>query len=212
MKCYTCGAEATTREHVPPRSFFPKGRRQNLLTVPSCYVHNHDQSLDIEYVRNLISGFYGTNAEAERTFEIAKRSFDRSSALFHQTFGDFERILLNGEETGTFRVDLERVKSVMRPIANALYFLDYGEQYAAEWNVFVTSLKSREDFAGLPSQGQRFRDLLSSIHFLARPVPQPDIFTYANSEIPGGIVFELVFYGSFTTHCFGPTADQPQTI
>ena len=209
MKCYACDAEATTREHVPPRSFFPKDRRQNLLTVPSCYAHNHDQSLDIEYVRNLISGFYGTNTEAERTFEIAKRSFDRSSALFHQTFGDFERILLNAEETGTFRVDLDRVKSVMRPIANALYFMERGERYPAEWNVFVTSLKSREDFAGLPSQWQRFRDLLSSIQFLARPVSQPDIFTYAFSEIPGGVVFELVFYGSFTTHCFGPINDQP---
>jgi hypothetical protein len=100
----------------------------------------------------------------------------------------------------------------MKPIANALYFMDYGERYAAEWNVFVTSLKSREDLAGLPSQWQRFRDLLSSIQFVARPAPQPDIFTYANGEISAGIVFELVFYGSFTTHCFGPTADRLQAV
>ena len=34
MPCYTCEAEATTREHVPPRAFFPQGFRTNLWTVP----------------------------------------------------------------------------------------------------------------------------------------------------------------------------------
>ena len=114
MKCYMCKAEATTREHVPPRSFFPTGHRDNLVTVPSCVTHNHDQSRDIEYVRNVIAGFHGTNVQAEQTFEVAKRSFDRSPALFYQTFGDFETVLVNGEETGVFTFDLERVKSVMR--------------------------------------------------------------------------------------------------
>jgi hypothetical protein len=209
MTCYSCDGAATTREHVPPRSFFPKGRRGNLLTVPSCYAHNHDQSLDIEYVRNVIAGFYGTNAEGGRTFEAAKRSFDRSSALFHQTFRDFERMPFNGEEAATFRVDLERVKSVMRPIANALYFLNYGERYKAQWNVFVTSLKMRADLAGDTTKWQSFRDLLSSFQVVAKRVPQRDVFTYAIGEISGGIVLELVFYGSFTTHCFGPTATFP---
>jgi hypothetical protein len=87
MQCYMCAAEATTREHVPPKSFFPMSYRENLVTVPSCATHNHDQALDIEYVRNVIAGSYGTNAQAEQTFEVAKRSFDHSSALFHQTFG-----------------------------------------------------------------------------------------------------------------------------
>src|SRR5262249_28302319 len=147
-----------------------------------------------------------------RTFEAAKRSFDRSSGLFQQTFGDFDRILFDGEETATFRVDLQRVKSVMRPIANALYFLNYDKRYTAQWNVFVTSLKTREDLAGDTTELQSFRDLLSSIQFVATPVPQRDVFTYAVGEISGGIVFELVFYGSFTTHCFGPTTTKGQTI
>jgi hypothetical protein len=211
VKCYACSAEATTREHVPPKSFFPKDRRQELLTVPSCYAHNHDQSLDIEYVRNLISCTYGTNAEAEQTFDIAKRSFDRSSALFHRTFSDLEQIHFNGEETGTFSVDLERVKSVMRPIANALYFIDSGEPCRSVWKVFVTSLRSQANIDGLPSQWTELRGLLSSIQFLAKPVPQPDIFTYAMGKITGGVVYELVFYGSFVTHCFGRTAGRPLT-
>jgi hypothetical protein len=58
-----CSADATTREHVPPKSLFPKGYRENLTIVRSCVTHNHDQSLDIEYARNLITGFYGVNAQ-----------------------------------------------------------------------------------------------------------------------------------------------------
>jgi len=32
--CYMCERTATTREHVPPKSFFPEGYRTNLVTVP----------------------------------------------------------------------------------------------------------------------------------------------------------------------------------
>ena len=112
MKCYMCDSEGATREHVPPKSFFPKNLRKRLVTVPSCVAHNHGQSLDIEYVRNVIAGFYGANARGEQTFELAKRSFDRNSALFLQTFGDFRTINFNGEETGAFKIDLERMKAV----------------------------------------------------------------------------------------------------
>lgn len=204
MKCYTCDAVATTHEHVPPKGFFPKGYQEKLVTVPSCDTHNHDQSLDIEYVRNVIAGFHGTNAQAEQMFEVVKKSFDRSPALFYQTFGDFETIVVNGEETAKFTFDLERVKSVMRAIANAIYFKDYGESYDGLWNVFVTSLKSWEDFAGEPNQWEPFRNLLATIQFAEKPVPQPAIFMYAVHEMPDGFVFKFVFYGAFTIHCFGP--------
>lgn len=43
--CYWCGIQLTktsiNREHVPPLGFFPKGYRNNLMTVPSCEKHNN---------------------------------------------------------------------------------------------------------------------------------------------------------------------------
>lgn len=46
--CYWCGENLTTatnqREHVPPLSFFPKGFRENLMTVPACNKHNSEFS------------------------------------------------------------------------------------------------------------------------------------------------------------------------
>jgi hypothetical protein len=207
MECYMCEAQANTREHVPPKAFFPGGCRQNLATVPSCETHNHAHSLDIEYVRNLIAGFYGVNAQGELVFEAAKRSYDRSPALFNRTFHDFDTVRFAGDETAKFTVDLERMKAVMRPIAHAVYFADFGRRFEPQWNVFVASMRSREDLAGLPSQWQPFRDLLATLQFVPRKVPYPEIFTYGIHQMDGGLVYRFVFYGSFRVHCFGPSKE-----
>jgi hypothetical protein len=84
--CFACDQSATTREHAPPRSFFPEGSRQKLITVPSCAIHNCDNSLDVEYVRNAIVILAGLNATGELLIDTAKRSFDRSPALCARTF------------------------------------------------------------------------------------------------------------------------------
>jgi hypothetical protein len=67
--CYACDQPATTKEHAPPYSFFPKGKRQNLITVPSCSVHNCDNAPDVEYVRNAIA----FHAGSERNWRIVDR-------------------------------------------------------------------------------------------------------------------------------------------
>lgn len=47
--CYWCGIELTDEtnktEHVPPFGFFPKGYREQLITVSACEEHNTKFSL-----------------------------------------------------------------------------------------------------------------------------------------------------------------------
>ncbi|PCK92031.1 hypothetical protein [Pseudomonas viridiflava] len=52
MKCYFqgCSEEGTTKEHIPPRSFFPEGEKLQLLTVRSCKKHNNAKSTNDLYV------------------------------------------------------------------------------------------------------------------------------------------------------------------
>ncbi|MBB2158502.1 hypothetical protein HLH33_19840 [Gluconacetobacter diazotrophicus] len=52
MECYFqgCTEDATTKEHIPPRSFFPQGENDQLLTVRSCKIHNNDKSKNDTYV------------------------------------------------------------------------------------------------------------------------------------------------------------------
>jgi hypothetical protein len=50
--CYFQGCLNTgeTKEHIPPKAFFPKDQRDQLFTVPSCKAHNNDKSTDDLYV------------------------------------------------------------------------------------------------------------------------------------------------------------------
>lgn len=52
MSCYFqgCTEKGATKEHIPPRSFFPEGQRSQLLTVKSCKAHNNDKSSNDLYV------------------------------------------------------------------------------------------------------------------------------------------------------------------
>ena len=43
--CYACERPASTIEHCPPKSFFPSGQRQDLMTVPSCEEHNIEKTV-----------------------------------------------------------------------------------------------------------------------------------------------------------------------
>ena len=56
--CYMCTSAATSVEHVPPRCLFPEQKdlpigvdlRKQLITVPSCDIHNSRKSKDDEYL------------------------------------------------------------------------------------------------------------------------------------------------------------------
>jgi hypothetical protein len=117
LECYMCSAFATTMEHVPPKCFFPERLRANLITVPSCITHNLNNSLDVEYVRNVLATQHGTNVAAAEVFETVKRSYDRSPKLASQTFGAGRTVVIEGEETGACPIDLARHKRIMSAIA-----------------------------------------------------------------------------------------------
>jgi hypothetical protein len=54
--CALCGKrEATTREHVPAQSLFPKPRPDNLITVPACTPCNQGSAADDEYLRTFFA-------------------------------------------------------------------------------------------------------------------------------------------------------------
>lgn len=68
QKCYICGAPATSREHVPPQCLFPEKKdigtekfRKDLITVPSCDLHNSKKSKDDEFLMAALSGYIGNN-------------------------------------------------------------------------------------------------------------------------------------------------------
>ena len=112
--CYWCGIELTSetqkKEHVPPFTFFPKGYRENLVTVPSCAEHNNKYSSLDEKFQIFIKMF--------RTNEIAVDDFN-------------DRVLrgLNRKEKESFLEDLNNKSTVIKTNGktNLVMELDHDE-------------------------------------------------------------------------------------
>ena len=52
--CYWCGVPASSREHVPPKCFFPRRCRASLTTVGACSEHNQGYSEDDRHARAIM--------------------------------------------------------------------------------------------------------------------------------------------------------------
>jgi hypothetical protein len=114
-QCYMCGAPATSVEHVPAKCFFPIGQRINLITVPSCSLHNNDTSKDDEYTRGIIVSSAGNNQVATHHWKNnVLKSYKHSPKLFLTTF--------KNRKDKSFFHDRARIDSVMIKIAYGLYF------------------------------------------------------------------------------------------
>jgi hypothetical protein len=202
-KCYMCNVDGTTREHVPPDSFFPKGYREGLITVPACPSHNNQNSKDVEYVRNVIVSHIDTNDIARGHFQgKVKRSFERSPKLYMQTFQDAKPIIVEGQETGVYALDLVRFNSVMEAIAGAIYFKSFGKTYAGRWEIFASSLISTQAiFQGQHDGWDEIRHLFRHLSLAEMPTPQPEIFRCGIRQgDEEKLIYRFVFYGGFIVY------------
>jgi len=197
--CYACDDPATTREHVPPFCFFPKGKKDNLWTVPSCEAHNNAASLDVEYVRNVISYQYGTNATAEMVFETTKKSFEYSDKLFKATVKGFKTTIVDGVETGQHPLYLKRMKSVLAAMVQALAARDFGRQFIGKWRVVCANLKSEvpnPDWKSLRAQ-------LEGGAYKAIKTPYAEVFEYGvHISDEGFPIYRVTLYGGFVVYAW----------
>ena len=211
--CYMCDKPAVTREHAPPVAFFPNDLRVNLITVPSCKFHNNDNSKDVEYVRNIIVTDINANSVAQRMFqEKALPSFRHSPRLTSQTFAKVREVRIAGMETAIVRTHRTRFNPVMRAIAAALYFNEFGERFPYCWNVHSAHMLSENQaFLDLPDElTPQMNVLLRSVPVADRDTNQPAVYQYG---VYRGekyqVVYRLRFYGGVDTYVWGvPSAKE----
>ncbi len=205
-KCYMCSAEGATREHAPPYSFFPNGYRNHLWTVPSCDEHNSKNSMDVEYVRNVIATHLATDGSAGNHLQDkVLGSFKNSPKLLNRTFADAKPIIINGQETGVYTLDLPRFKKVMEAIAYAVYWRLSGKPYPGSWGLFSPSLVSHKTlYEGRPDSWEEYRHLLSRIRYEETQTPEPEIFRLGVHQFDEKrFIYAFMFYGGFVVNCLG---------
>jgi hypothetical protein len=200
LQCYICGAEGSTREHVPPLAFFPRGFRKDLWTVRSCEQHNIGNSKDVEYVRNVIVSHRNcTGTAQELAHSAAFRSYERSAALYFQTFQGARPTAVDGETTPLPLFDLGRFDRVMRAIASGLYSREVGEMSRCEWHVFSPTLFSTGDLRSTPPEWHKVGELISAVQFVLKSTPEPTVFKYWRRMFNGRVdtTYAFEFYGGF---------------
>lgn len=136
--CYFCGEPATTREHIPGRAFYPEQKdlpagspnvRENMLTVPACAEHSNAQSKDDQYAAYTIVTSLDNNP-LSRGHIAGKvlRAIKRTPHIFETLMPEARPVWIDGKESVAFKMDRERMSSVMRRIARGLYYHHTGER------------------------------------------------------------------------------------
>jgi hypothetical protein len=210
--CYMCSRPATSREHVPPKCFFPEKKdlpstldyRVNLITVPACDQHNLSKSKDDEYLFLVIVSHWQNNLAAQRHFsKKVRRAMQRRPNLRGVYLREYLPVWLGSVPTGAPIADRERLDRSLEWIARALHFHRYGTN---DWSadIWIHSPAfvpvSRISLQRWRAQ-QNALEVLSS-HYLAHEGwlgDNPDIFRYRIYADPqhGRMFVRMVFYDGF---------------
>ena len=198
MSCYICGKEQESIEHSPPRCFFPKDQRNNLITVDSCKEHNEDTSIDDEYVKNIVTMIIGGNSTSYKQFsEKTIKSFKRSPALLQSTTEKKHPVEIDGVQTIALEIDRDRIDVIMRKIAYALFYHKYNKRWLRKLITATTHLKTpnfeNDDFGKLIEETQQN-------HTPVYEGNNPEVFQFAFIQLDDDInnrFLRMKFYDGF---------------
>ena len=150
-----CSAPETSREHVPPQCFFPLAKdigrdlKRNLITVPSCDVHNSNKSKDDEYFRSVVLFSAAASNEIAKHQFLGKmmRAVSRKPHVYSNFFED-EGTFANGE-AHAMRIDRERFDACVDHFVRAIFFYTYQQKWELPTFVISPNIYSaiKEDYA-----------------------------------------------------------------
>jgi len=198
-KCYLCDNESVSREHTPAQSFFPTGHRNNLVTVPSCTIHNENTSSDDEYVRNIVTTSINNNQTSiNHFFDKSFRSFQRHPGLINPILSSLKDVSCHELNAKAFQIDRSRFDRIMRKVAYALFFHEFKITWDRSLAVTTNQLKM-SDMTN-DHLGKMFEELSKDLSSLILKGNNPLVFQYSFFKF-GDDEFDqalfMIFYEGF---------------
>jgi hypothetical protein len=216
----------SSREHVPPLNLFPeahevggKDYRINLITVPSCDLHNAAKSHDDEFLMVSLAGIIGNNSIG---YQHKLGKVDR--ALRGSAHRLLDEVLLKKTEIHTVQLspnnfidviwgtpDLARLNRCFDHIARGVYFRHFSSSFSGQVHILLGYLAHKN--ADAKNWCAFIRDR-AEIDLDGRPRngSNPDVFYYQVTDIdPHGLfMIKLCFYGGLNVYAaFRPEASTP---
>lgn len=203
--CYMCDQPETGREHVPPRCIFPEQRdipgmdlRKNLISVPSCDVHNSQKSKDDEYLLLVLVSHFNNNKIAENQFRTKiLRALQRRPKLVQIYMKERKKVLINDEHSFAFKIDRERIERELGNIARGLYYYEFQAKWTKRIVVHSPAMLALEGSnADFVNQVTQDMSTLTAFHFDGHPArgDNPEIFWYQIHIEGQTLVARMCFY------------------
>ncbi len=217
--CAYCDADATTRDHIPPRSIFPRPWPSDLVTVPSCEDCNGGASLDDEIFRLflVLREEVEDHHKAFQVLQTAMRGLKRADrpalrrAILEST-RDVERFSPGGIYLGQgkeYALPLKRIVDVSNRIARGLYFHHVGERLPDGYEVVSRPAQALD--LSSDSASESLRELIA--------LTDPQVFSIAEGAFmyrfgiceddPGSSFWVFIFFGTFAFVAFTTPVDVP---
>lgn len=200
---------ATSREHVPPKCFFPEQKdvghnkyRQDLFSVPSCDQHNTSKSRDDEYLLFLIASHFDNNLVAQRHFSTKIiRAVKRNPSMYKYVEDNYP-IILDGQSSIAYTVDWARFKKEIEHLTCALFYLNYRQRLDLPIRIHTPDLFAinRPDAQEINQHLQEIEALtFGALRTQTRQGKNPEVFYYQHFSMPEipSFVFRMVFYDGF---------------
>lgn len=209
--CYECGIplnqESLTREHVPPKCFFPRGDKDALITVPSCIEHNGGKSNDDEHLLQIISlqilaNEKGQNIATNKAVKSILRNRKRTRSLASTA----TLVYVDEKRTGqlkptfAFKFDEDKFNNSISAICKGLYYYEFHKVFNGNikiYNEFEISLD--EDSTKKNEEFENNRSLIEkNFSNIERKGENQEIFYYQIMKPPKDLGFSfairLCFY------------------
>jgi hypothetical protein len=206
--CYMCSATASSREHVPPRALFPETKdllreidyRKNLITVPSCDVHNAEKSSDDVF---LLLGLTLSIANNDVAMHHIRTKISRALIADKTLFNNFAKASIpvtavaDGipEDTLLVKVDNRRFLQSLDHIARGLYRHNFKTRFLGRVSIFPDFLLYAE--AEINERNtESLKEIRPAFDALPTQGANPDIFNYVflQPDEAGRIGLRMQFY------------------
>jgi hypothetical protein len=136
MTCYFqgCPKKGVTKEHIPPRSFFPDGEKEQLLTVKSCEEHNNGKSTNDLYALAQICMNASPSNRAREVFlnkVVPQLGFNKGA--LRKKLADGAVPLGNGAVQ--YKVDVARLDDFFTALSCGIIYKSCGSSLPANYKV-----------------------------------------------------------------------------
>ncbi len=200
--CYMCNSAKTSMEHVPPKCLFPtqsdsdgKDYRVNLISVPSCDLHNSSKSKEDEYFLICLSmNMFG--GKASHTHQTTKllRILEKKPHLLKSMFPAFRTGESIEKAVPIFDIDGLRFVRQLQHIGYGIYFHKYGKHWESDLIVVPISGILSVD----PSLNAKYRStaekVLPIFSRIEKTGENKEVFSYQFTEGESGPLVMLTFY------------------